>query len=50
MREQITAGKENQTNYSVVTKNELDRIRRQVIETKEDSYEVQRNLHRQELQ
>ena len=31
---------------AVITLDELDRIRRQVIETKEDSYETQRNLQR----
>lgn len=34
----------------MITLDELDRIRRQVIETKEDSYETQRNLHRASLQ
>lgn len=34
---------------AVITIDELDRIRRQVVETKEDSYEMQRNNKRQEL-
>ena len=29
---------------AVISMDELDRIRRQVIETKEDSYEMQRNI------
>ena len=32
---------------AVITIDELDRIRRQVIETKDDNYETQRNLYRQ---
>lgn len=35
---------------AVITIDELDRIRRQVVETKEDSYEMQRNNQRQNLQ
>ena len=31
LREQITSGKENQTNYSVVTKNDLERIRNSAV-------------------
>lgn len=34
---------------AVITLDELDRIRRQVVETKADSYETQRNLNRQDL-
>lgn len=41
---------EKKKGTAVITLDELDRIRRQVIETKEDSYETQRNLHRQSLQ
>jgi len=35
---------------AVITVEELDRIRRQVVETKQDSYQVQRDNRRQELQ
>ena len=35
---------------AVISIDELDRIRRQVIETKDDNYETQRNLYRQSLQ
>ena len=35
---------------AVITLDELDRIRRQVIETKADSYETQRELQRAALQ
>ena len=41
---------QKQKGTAVITLDELDRIRRQVIETKEDSYETQRNLQRQGLQ
>ena len=41
---------EKKKGTAVITLDELDRIRRQVIETKEDSYETQRNLQRQALQ
>ena len=34
----------------IISSDELDRIRRQVIETKADSYETQRNLQRASLQ
>lgn len=34
---------------AVITLDELDRIRRQVIETKEDSYEMQRTMQRAKL-
>ena len=35
---------------AVITLDELDRIRKQVIQTKNDSYETQRNIQRQTLQ
>ena len=35
---------------AVITLDELDRIRKQVIQTKADSYETQRNIERQNLQ
>lgn len=35
---------------AVITLDELDRIRKQVIQTKNDSYEMQRNIQRQTLQ
>lgn len=41
---------QKQKGTAVITLDELDRIRRQVITTKEDSYETQRNLHRAALQ
>ena len=41
---------QKQKGTAVITLDELDRIRRQVIQTKEDSYETQRNLHRAALQ
>ena len=41
---------EKKKGTAVITIDELDRIRRQVIETKEDSYETQRNLQRANLQ
>ena len=41
---------EKKKGTAVITLDELDRIRRQVIETKQDSYETQRNLQRQALQ
>ena len=41
---------EKKKGTAVITLDELDRIRRQVIETKEDSYETQRNRYRETLQ
>ena len=41
---------QKQKGTAVISIDELDRIRRQVVETKEDSYETQRNLQRQTLQ
>ena len=41
---------QKQKGTAVITIDELDRIRRQVVETKADSYETQRNMARQELQ
>ena len=41
---------QKQKGTAVITLDELDRIRRQVVETKADSYETQRNLQRQTLQ
>ena len=41
---------QKQKGTAVISIDELDRIRRQVVETKADSYETQRNLARQNLQ
>jgi len=41
---------QKQKGTAVISLDELDRIRRQVVETKADSYETQRNLQRQHLQ
>ena len=41
---------QKQKSTAVISIDELDRIRRQVIETKDDNYETQRNLYRQSLQ
>ena len=41
---------EKKKGTAVISLDELDRIRRQVIETKADSYETQRNLQRAALQ
>lgn len=41
---------QKQKGTAVITLDELDRIRQQVVRTKEDNYETQRNLHRKALQ